>query len=594
MRKKEKRGEHTAAAATVKRRLPKKKAAYIIIALLAAALVAAAAIAIRAIAGKREYNNYMELARENFSAGEYDSALSALRKAAAVDKTDECMLLMSEYYEAQGNTDKALEILRTLNAQDPDIAARIAELEEKRDEALRAQQLEVAGKLYTADTTSLALDGQELTSAALDEVAQLRMLEALSLADNKIDDISALSALGGLVTLNLSGNAVSDLTPLSSLSTLRTLSLDGNPIKDFSPLYSMTSLTSLSLKNVEISESELDALSQALPGCAIRSELTEETQGISFGGVKFDSDVTELSLSGMGIRDISALASCEKLKKLDLSGNEISDLSPLMNLPELEELNISNNSLSDLRTLMGIDSLKYLDASGNAITGTAPLSMMNGLTELHLDNNPISDFSGLRKLIYLETLTLSATGLKDADLGYIEELEKLTALDISGNDALSGEAVDALKKVIARCEVTHSELGYSIDVGGQTVLSTATELDLSGCGISDISGIQQLPYLETLSLSKNSISNIYIFQYTQSRNTLKTLDLSDNEISDTTPLSSLQCIETLDLRNNPISSLQPLMMLSSLKTLYLGGNQLEDYQIKDLQYALPDCEIITE
>ena len=51
---------------------------------------------------------------------------------------------------------------------------------------------------------------------------------------------------------------------------------------------------------------------------------------ISFGGATFKSDVTELDLSGMGLRDISALSSCKELKRLNLSNNEISDLSPLM------------------------------------------------------------------------------------------------------------------------------------------------------------------------------------------------------------------------------------------------------------------------
>ena len=40
---------------------------------------------------------------------DYDGALSILRKAASVEKTDECLLLMAECYENQGNYTKALQ-----------------------------------------------------------------------------------------------------------------------------------------------------------------------------------------------------------------------------------------------------------------------------------------------------------------------------------------------------------------------------------------------------------------------------------------------------------------------------------------------------
>ena len=71
----------------------------------------------------------------------------------------------------------------------------------------------------------------------------------------------------------------------------------------------------------------MKALADALPNCAIHSETTEEeTQDISFGGVTFSADITELNLSGMGLQNISALANCKNLTKLDLSGNQISDL----------------------------------------------------------------------------------------------------------------------------------------------------------------------------------------------------------------------------------------------------------------------------
>ena len=110
-------------------------------------------------------------------------------------------------------------------------------------------------------------------------------------------------------------------------------------------------------------------------------------------------------------------------------------------------------------------------------------------------------------------------------------------------------------------------------------------------GISDISGMGNLSYLETVKLANNSISNIYILRISDSRNTISYLDLSGNALEDITPIASLQKLETLKLSNNSISSIQPLMSMTSLKALDISGNKLSEEQIKTLRETLVNCEI---
>lgn len=574
---------------------PGKRTVYMISTVVVALLIIAVALVLRNVSDTKNYNSYMEQAQHSYAASDFDSALAALRKAAAIDRSEECLLLMVDCYENQGNYTKALEVLRSMDTQDPKIVSRISAIDKRRQLLAEAESVTVAGKRVPANTTGLVLDDLSLTDTVFTEISQLYALESLSLADNSISNITALSNLGGLVTLNLSNNQISDVMPLASLVGLRTLYLDNNPITDLSPLCVLPNLTSLSIKGIDITEAQLEALSKCLPNCAIHSEtVTDEKLDIIFGGVRFKSDVTELDFSGMGLRDISALANCKELTKLDISGNEISDLSPLMNLPKLEWLDVSGNQLADLRPLMGIDALKFLNAAENSISSTIPLSMMNGLTELYLDDNPIRDFSGLRKVKSLQSLGLSNTGLTDEDLNYLGSLTLLTKLDIEDNTALTGEAVDQLKARLATCNISHSDLAYNIEVDGYPVRSDATELDLSGTGIADITALSKLTKLEKLDLSRNNINNIYIFEMTNSRFTIKELNLSGNLIEDITPLATLQSVEVLDLSNNKISSELPLMNLKSLKTLYLGGNLLTDLQIDTLQNSLLDCEIILD
>lgn len=573
----------------------RRRIAYMIATAIAALMIIVVAVVLRSVSDLRSYKEYMAQAEQSYAAGDYDSSLAALRKAADIDRSVDCLMRMVDCYESQGNYTKALEILRSMNTLAPEITTRISSIESRRQLMADSEKVTIAGRRLSTTTSSLVLDDMGLDDTVFTELEQLYALESLSLAGNSISNISGLSGMGGLVSLNLSDNEISDVSALATLVGLRTLYLDDNPIKDFSPLCVLPNLTSLSIKGIDISQAQLEALSKSLPNCAIHSDADpDEEQDISFGGVTFKSDVTELDLSGMGLRDISALENCKELVKLDLSGNEISDLSPLMNLPDLVWIDVSDNQLTDLRPLMGMEKLKYIDASGNSINSTAPVSMMNGIEELYLDDNPIRDFSGLRKVKSLKVLGLGNTGLRDEDLEYLEKLTLLNGLNIDGNRDISGEAVDALQSKLATCNISHGELAYNIDVDGHMVASNATELDLSGTGISDLTGLAKLPSLEIVNLSRNSISNIYILEFTNSRKTIKELNLSGNLIEDITPLASLQAVEVLDLSNNMISSETPLMNLKNLKTLYLGGNKLSELQIDNLQNALLDCEIILD
>ncbi len=571
----------------------RKRIAYASAAAAAVVLVIVLALLMTGTGERREYKRYIEQANQSYQSGDYDSALSYLRKAANIDASDECLMLMADCYEAQGNLEKALEVLRLMDVSKEAVAARITELEQRRTQLLEAEKVTIAGKKFSADTTGLVLDGMGITDEVLKEIKQLYSLDNLSLMNNSIKDISVLAELGGLSTLNLSDNKIEDISPLKKLTGLRTLYLDNNPVKDLTPLLSLTSLTTLSIRGISLSEEQISRLSAALPNCAIHTD-TEAADAIdiSLGGVTFKSDVEELDLSGKGLRDISVLSSCKNLKKLNLSGNSISELCALMNIPGLEWLDVSSNQLTDLRPLMGLGTLRTVLASDNQITGTAAVGAMTALTELELSNNPISDFSGLKKLRNLETLGLKKTGLNDDGLKYLEYLSSLTMLSIDDNPDMSGEAVDTVSKSLGSCIISHSELVYLVDVAGVSIKQNATELDLSGMSISDISGMGNLGVLETVKLNKNNISNIYIFQYTNSWATMKYLDLSSNAIEDITAIACLKNLETLNLADNKVNSVQPLMNLWNLRSLNLSGNPLTDEQIKTLGDSLTNCEII--
>lgn len=572
----------------------RKKTIFIILTAVFAVVIILMAVILRNISDTKAYNEYMNQARTCYNSSDFDTALTYLRKASVIDPTAECLAMMTQCYESQGNYDKALETLRRLDTSNPQVIEWIDELEARRAVIRESNLVKIGDKQYKSDTTGIALDNMGLGNSIIPQLQQLYSLDNLSLVGNGISDISGISALGGLTTLNLSNNNISDISPLIALSGLRTLYLDNNPLTDISILTQLKSLSTLSIKGIQLSEAQQKELAAQLPSCAIHSETSEEeNQDISFGGVTFKADVAELNLSGMGLQSISALSNCKNLQHLDLSGNNITDLSPLMDLPMLKWLNISNNNVSDLRPLMGMSSIRFLNASGNYIGSTVPLGNMVGLTELHLSDNSIYDFSGLKKLRSLQTLGLKNTNLSNEGLMGLMSLTGLSSLNIENNPNLTTDAVNMLEKNLYNCRITHSELSPMVYIDNYAFPADSTNLNLSGLNLFNINAISQFSNPETIDLSANNISDLYVFQSAPNRLSIRSLDLSYNALSDITPLANLSNLEYLDISYNMINSELPLLALTNLRQLNISGTPLNDQQVQILRANLPYCQIIT-
>ena len=563
---------------------------------IAAAAAVALVLILALLYGNSEmsrYQRYRRQADESYRNGDYDQALSDLQKAEAIRPSEEVLMLMVDCYEAQENWDMALETLRRMDRNDAAVTERIAAMEQRRLQQREAGQIIIAGESYDAATTELNLSGLGLRDGVLQEIRQLHALSALSLADNAITDVSALGSLGGLRSLNLSGNAVTDLSALGGLGNLRSLYLDRNPLEDLRPLYALSELNLLSLRGVELSREELEALSAALPRCAILTDGSREGElNILLSGISFDTGVTELNLSGLGLRDVTCLSQCSQLRSLDLSDNEITDLSPLMSLQRLEKLKISGNQVTDLRPLIGLGSLRHLEAARNAVTDTSAVGSIPGLLTLDLSDNPIGDFTGLKKLNELQSLRLENTGAGDEALLALYDMRRLTRLSLERNAGITAEAMSALQDRLPQCTVSYGTLVYTVQLGGEDFRTDVTEICVEGTELSSLYGFEKFDCLETVRLGRNRIQNLSPLQNAHCRDQIRYLDLSFNQIEDVTPLGTLSGLETLDLRSNQIYSVVPLQRLTRLKRLVLSGNPLTDEQVEELRRALPDCDIV--
>lgn len=550
----------------------RKKKLIIICAAVVAALAALLVLILALKSGgeAKEYREAFEKAQTYYYDGEYDKALEKLREAMAVDKTDECLLLMSQCYEAKYDYVNAIAILESSNSDSESIKKRIELLKKAKAEYDSGKVVLICGKQYDVETTVLDLSGKSVRSGRLTDLGKLTELTSLKLADNRITTLDFLKPLKKLVSLDLSNNEITDISALSGLQSLRTLHLDGNKIEDFSPLYSLKKLTMLTIGDIEIKESQLKELKEKLPGCLIYSdEAKEDVIDVTLGGKTFKSSVTELDLSGCGIKDISSLSVCTKLTKLDLSDNSISDISPLVDIPGLTELDLSDNDIGDISPLVSMTKLTKLDLSNNRIKSAAAIKELTKLTELQLGGNKLGSFSAVGKLTSLKTLGLNDTGLKDADLSGLYNLKNLKKLNIEDNGSLTESAVAALQKKLTGCTISHSEFAKPIELGGKTFPADAETVEATELGITDIS-------------KAAGFTNI------------KHLDLSKNNISSVSALSALTSLESLDLSDNKLSDVSALHSLTNLRQLWLRGNDLSAEQIDALRAALPDCYISVE
>lgn len=151
----------------------------------------------------------------------------------------------------------------------------------------------------------------------------------------------------------------------------------------------------------------------------------------SLQGLEYAVNVTKLSLSGNQIADISPLSHAVNLTTLDLSGNQIVDIKPLRKLTKVTDLSLARNQINDLSPLAGLINLSTLSISSNKITDLKPLAGLVKLRRLEAANNNIKDLAPLSKSTDLVTLNLSSNEIYD--LEPLRNLQSLSYLYLKSN-----------------------------------------------------------------------------------------------------------------------------------------------------------------
>jgi len=168
----------------------------------------------------------------------------------------------------------------------------------------------------------------------------------------------------------------------------------------------------------------------------------------------------------------------------------------------------------------------------------------------------------------LETAIRAAIGIPE-DTIYPSDLKEIEELEASGQGITD---LTGLEYCTGLTEL-YLYANQIDDISPVANLTSLGELYLSGSQISDISSLANLTSLRELYLSGNQISDISSLA---SLTSMTELNLSGNQISDISSLANLTSLTYLSLSSNQIRDISPLASLTSLGDLSLGGNQIRD------------------
>jgi hypothetical protein len=97
------------------------------------------------------------------------------------------------------------------------------------------------------------------------------------------------------------------------------------------------------------------------------------------------SDAADLTLSGDAFSDLAVLppdiGSLTALTDLSLSGTQVSDISALSGLTALKHLDLSDMSVSDISALSGLNALEDLDLKGTSVSDLSPILPLTQLAD---------------------------------------------------------------------------------------------------------------------------------------------------------------------------------------------------------------------
>lgn len=361
-------------------------------------------------------------------------------------------------------------------------------------------------------------------------------------------DLSAVSAYTSLDCLVLDTDTLTDITGISQVPQLTALYIEsGDKIDDFSELYNMPQLEQLSIRSAGLND---------------------------IGFVSGMDNLQYLELEKTKVRDISALADCaDTLICLYLTEDyEIEDISPVLACTGLEELQLwVRSSRGEMPDFSAMENLWFLSISGYESFDN--LASLSGITELTLNRAyPEKNRLPLAELPNLKTLNMIDTSFHSNTVEeLVSGLDQLEVLNLKGSFLWSDiSPVFGLPNLV---ELNLEGVTCGLMPDRLTVCENLTSLNMTKTVFRSLTEEGEWDHKnDDTKISTQEVLDVMA----PCMPMLNTLYAPGQKLDDLSFAANLPELWMLDVTNNNISDLSPLLELEWLNVLRCGGNPVQN------------------
>uniref|UniRef100_A0A182QPB3 Leucine rich immune protein (Coil-less) n=1 Tax=Anopheles farauti TaxID=69004 RepID=A0A182QPB3_9DIPT len=308
---------------------------------------------------------------------------------------------------------------------------------------------------------------------------------------------------------------------------------------------------------------------------------------------------------------VDALSSFTKLTSIDIFHGLLSRIEPgaFEKVPELTKIFIRNNLLTTVEdyTFRGLDALEILYLIANDLTTIAPHAFhgLKSLTHLVLSGNKLVNLppTMLSASPLVRFISLNNNELTELPAGLFNNVNNLFRLDLSYNRLQSFDfpELQVALLFLQNNSLTSLNLGdhMSIVQADQnriaTILGTGanvTSLLLSDNAITDVTPITRMTNITKLSLSNNPLLPGSVFS---NMGQLRELLLSHTNIQITErTFANLSWLTMLDLSYNNLTELDFKLFspMVELRTLIVAYNRIPGINFIELREYLPELRVL--
>ena len=394
--------------------------------------------------------------------------------------------------------------------------------------------------------------------------------------DTDNNDALSNEELAVVTEMNVIGKYVADLTGIENFTALKRLEVQNQQLTKLD-VSKLTELETLWCDNNQLTSLDLTQNTKLIHLQCTNNQL--ETLNLAH-----NTSLTQLGCDNNQLTQLD-VANNTALELLSCSYNQLNTLNVAQNTA-LEDLRCYNNQLTTLDLSTNVN-LKYIECMDNQLTsiltapGTPKISMncknnrLKGRVMTDIVNNLPTVESGA---IYFRSMNTEENEMTSAQVNiatgkgwkvwmdwYYDRIEDYEGywVELAINETNFPDT--NFRNFVRGSNIDKDGDGYLSDEEQQAVKT----IDVSGCYISDLTGIQYFTNLEDLDCGYNQIESLNLQQNTK----LKILNCSNNQL--TRLVQGNEGLEEVDCSNNKINEL--VLYASTLRSVDCYNNELTSY-----------------